>query len=409
MPRLRIEHQCPQCGAPAVLEETDRLFACQYCRVRSYLIPKDVFRYMLPSSAPKNRRLIFFPYWRFKGVLFSCVESGIKHKFIDISHQAVESSYFPISVGLRSQALKLRFVTPETSGYFLKSTLPFKSMLEIFSQRFSKSLIEPISHQSHIGETISIIYSPFYANDKLFDAVLNRPIGAILPADFDTMLQPGGRPDWHIQFTPALCPACGWDLQGQRNALVLTCKNCNSAWRPAGSRLKTLKFASIPTKKENVLYLPFWRLKADISGLELNTYADLVKIANLPKAVQKDWHHIEFHFWSPAFKVRPQVFLRLSRNLTLTQYHDKLVGKLPDGPLYPVTLPVKEAIQSLTISIANFVKPQKEVMHILRDLKIRPKSYLLVYIPFMEKHHEYIQPELNLTLNKNQLALASNL
>ena len=101
--------------------------------------------------------------------------------------------------------------------------------------------------------------------------------------------------------------------------------------------------------------------------------------------------------------------MRLSRNLTLSQYHDKLVRKLPDGPLYPVTLPVEEAIQSLTISLANFAKPQKEVVHNLRDLAIRPKSYLLVYIPFMEKHHEYIQPELNLTLNKNQLALAANL
>jgi hypothetical protein len=69
-----------------------------------------------------------------------------------------------------------------------------------------------------------------------------------------------------------------------------------------------LKFAFIPTKKENILYLPFWRIKADISGTELHTYADLVKIANLPKAVQKDWHHNEFHFWSLAFKVKPQFF-----------------------------------------------------------------------------------------------------
>jgi len=409
MPRLRIEYQCPQCGAPAVLEETDRLFVCKYCRVRSYLLPKDVFRYMLPSSAPKSKRLVFFPYWRFKGMLFSCAESGIKHRFIDVSHQAVASPYYPISVGLRSQALVLRFVTPETPGYFLKPTLPLKSMVDTFSQRFSRSLPDPVFHQSHIGETISMIYSPFYANDKIYDAVLNSPLGAKLPDDFDAMVFPGGRPDWRIQFTPALCPACGWDLDGKRNAWVLTCNNCNSAWRPAGNRLKSLKFAFIPAKEEHVLYLPFWRIKADIPGIELHTYADLAKIANLPKAVQKNWQDIEFHFWSPAFKVRPQVFLRLSRNLTLSQYHDKLVETLPDGPLYPVTLPVREAIQSLTISLANFAKPQKEFVHNLRNLAISPKSYLLVYIPFTEKHLEYIQSQLKLTLNKNQLALAANL
>ncbi|MGD9137268.1 MAG: hypothetical protein PVH42_10930, partial [Desulfobacterales bacterium] len=32
-----IEYQCPQCGAPATIEETDRLFTCQFCRVNSYL------------------------------------------------------------------------------------------------------------------------------------------------------------------------------------------------------------------------------------------------------------------------------------------------------------------------------------------------------------------------------------
>ena len=409
MLRLRIEYQCPQCGAPAVLEETDRLFACEYCRVRSYMFPKDVFRYMLPSSAPKDKNLLFFPYWRFKGMLFSCVENGVKHRFVDVSHQAVKSPYFPISVGLRSQALSLRFVTPETPGHFLKPTLSFKTMVETFSRRFSRSLEGPVLHQSHIGESISIIYSPFYANEKIYDAILNRPVGSDLPADFDAMGLPGGSPNWRIQFAPALCPACGWDLRGQRNALVLTCKNCNSAWQPARNRLKGLKFGFIPSKEENVLYLPFWRIKAVVSGVELQTYADLVRMANLPKAPQKDWDQKEFHFWSLAFKVRPRIFLRFSRNLTLSQPHGKLTGKLPDQRLYPVTLPVKEAIQSLGINLGNFIKPQKDAARILSDLSIEPKSYLLVYIPFLEKHHEYINPEINLALNKNQLALAANL
>jgi hypothetical protein len=46
---------------------------------------------------------------------------------------------------------------------------------------------------------------------------------------------------------------------------------------------------------------------------------------------------------------------------------------------------------------------------LLKDIAIKPESYILVYIPFVEQHHEFIQPALNLTLNKNQLLLASNL
>ena len=364
---------------------------------------------MLPNAAPKNKNLVFFPYWRFKGMLFSCVESGIKHRFIDVSHQAVESGYFPISLGLRSQALKLNFVTTESRGYFLKPNLAFEKVMGIFERRFSTSLPNPIYHQSHIGETLSLIYSPFYVNGKIYDAVLNKPVTSELPDDFDEMLLPGGRPDWHIQFIPTLCPNCGWDLHGRRDALVLNCKNCNSVWRPAANGFKKLKFAFMPSKEENIIYLPFWRIKADVTGIKLNSYADLVRIANIPKAVQKKWEDVEFRFWAMAFKVRPRVFLRLARNITLAQPQEKLVRELPDALLHPVTLPIEEAIESLTVNLAGFMKPQKDLLPILSDITIKPKSYLLVYIPFIEQHHEFIQPELHLTINKNLFELASNL
>jgi ribosomal protein L37AE/L43A len=409
MSDILIEHQCPQCGAPAILKETDRLFACEFCRVKSYLFQKDFFRYMLPNSAPKNKDLLFFPYWRFKGMIFSCVEDGIKHRFIDFSHQAVESSYFPISVGLRSQALKLNFVTPESKGYFLKPTQPFKNVMNIFNHRYSIALPNPVFHQSHIGETLSLIYSPYYANDKIVDAILNKPVSPKLPDDFNATLFQGGCPNGRINFIPTLCPDCGWDLEGRRDALVLNCKNCNSVWRPTANGFKKLKFAILPANQKNVIYLPFWRIKADVTGITLNSYADLVRIANIPKAIQKKWEDLEFRFWALAFKVRPQVFLRLARNITLAQPQEKLVGRLPDTRLHPVTLPIEEAIESLTLNLAGFMKPQKDLFPILRDITIKPKSYLLVYIPFIEQHHEFVHPEFHLSINKNQLELASNL
>ena len=132
---LKIEHQCPQCGAPAVMDETDRLFACQFCRVNSYLMTEDVFRYLLPSNAPESKDLIYFPYWRFKGMWFGCDSNGIRHKFVDVSHQAVDSSFFPVSLGLRSQALKLKFVTPETAGRFLEPTQTFAQVAQNFEDR----------------------------------------------------------------------------------------------------------------------------------------------------------------------------------------------------------------------------------------------------------------------------------
>ena len=104
-----IEHQCPQCGAPAELEETDRLFECGYCRVKSYLTVPDYFRYTLPHHAPAGKELIYFPYWRFKGMLFSCLKKNIDMRFLDVSHQALGSVHFPVNIGFRGQTQKLRF------------------------------------------------------------------------------------------------------------------------------------------------------------------------------------------------------------------------------------------------------------------------------------------------------------
>ncbi|MGD9192388.1 MAG: hypothetical protein PVH58_10720, partial [Desulfobacterales bacterium] len=244
---------------------------------------KDFFRYVLPHSDTIDKELVFFPYWRFKGMLFFCGPAGIKNRFIDVSHQAIASPHFPISVGLRSQAMRLRFLTPEIEGQFLRPTQPIQKMIQTFEQRFARSLPKPIALQSHIGETLSLIYSPFYVADKIYDAILDNPVSSSLPVGYNIDDLAGAAPEWRIHFVSTLCPNCGWDLEGERDALVLMCKNCNSAWYPVGNRLKQLKFGRIPANEKNGINLPFWRIKANISGINLQTYADLIRIANLPK------------------------------------------------------------------------------------------------------------------------------
>ena len=404
-----IEHQCPQCGAPAILEETDRLFACKYCRVNSYLMANGFFRYVLPHSADKNKDIVFFPYWRFKGMLFFAGPSGIKNRFVDISHQAIATPHFPISVGIRSQAMKLRFLTPDMEGRFLQPREAFDKIVNNFERRFGRSLTKPIGHQAHIGETLSMIYSPFYLKDTLYDAILDKPISSTLPSDFNFEDFVVDRPQRHISFVSTLCPNCGWNLAGQRDALVLVCKNCNSCWYPVGKKLKQLKFGQISGDGHNTIYLPFWRIKADIAGINLNSYADLIKVANLPKVTQGGGNELPFRFWIPAFKVRPQVFLRLASQVTLCQPLQNLKSELPATRIHPSTLPVKEAIESLMITLANFVKPRTTFMDRISDIQIDAKSFTLVFIAFNDEHHEFIQPDFQIAINKNVMALSKNL
>ncbi len=367
------------------------------------------FRYVLPHNADEKQEVVFFPYWRFKGMLFFCGPSGITDRFVDVSHQAIVTPYFPLSVGVRSQAMKLRFLSADMPGRFLKPRLPFEEVAANFEKRFGKSLPKPIVHQAHIGESLSLIYSPFYLKDKLYDAILDKPVSAKMWDNFNIDDYDGGSPKWHIRFVSTLCPNCGWDLEGQCNALVLLCKNCNSSWYPVGKKLKQLKFAQIPGKDDNTIYLPFWRIRADISGISLKSYADLVRIANLPKTVQSGWDDVPFRFWIPAFKIRPRLFLRLASHLTVSQPREELIPELPGNRTHPSTLPVKEAIESLAITLADFMKPRKTLMEKFYDIAIDAKSFTLVFVPFSDEHHEFIQHDYQIAINKNVLALSENL
>ncbi len=413
---ILVEHQCPQCGAPVILKETDRVLACGYCRVKSYISAEDYFCYMLPNRAEENRPLVFFPYWRFRGMLFSCFADEIDERFIDFSFRAADAPQFPPSVGLRSQTLKLKFVSPQTAGRFLYPSVSLAELMNIFAQRFNPCLPQPVLYQSAVGETFSLIYSPFYiASDpgeqgrvQLFDAILNQPVSDLTPDHADISLYPGGTPNRQIRLIPTLCPGCGWDMDADINALALVCKNCDSVWQPRGTGFEKLPAAHIPETGDDIIYLPFWKIRAEISGLTLDSYADMVRIANLPRVLKKNQLSDRFCFWTPAFKVRPRNFLTLCRNMTLSQPQDELIRKPPSGRLYPVTLPAEEAARSLKIVLAAFMKPRKALFPRLGEIKVAPNDFLLVYVPFRESAHELIQPTFVMAVSKKVLELAEN-
>ena len=170
-----------------------------------------------------------------------------------------------------------------------------------------------------------------------------------------------------------------------------------------------MKFAHVPGQGDDTTYLPFWRIRAEFSDLDLDSYADLVKVANLPRAVQSEWHNIAFRFWIPAFKVRPRIFLRLATQVTVVQPRENLITKLPAGRIHPSNLPVEEAIEGLKLTLASFMKPRRTLAEKLPEIKVRAKSFTLIFLPFNEEHHEFIHPDYQIAINKNVMTLSKNL
>jgi ribosomal protein S27AE len=403
-----IQHQCPQCGAPAELSETDRLLACGFCRVRSYLTIRGVPRYVIPHHAPQGKEVFYYPYWRFKGMLFSCMSRRIENRFLDVSHQALLSHHFPPNIGFRAQTQKLRFAAGEAEGRFLKPGVSFDDIFAKLREQYAPSA-GPLLHQEFIGETRSLIYSPFYFDSKLLDAVVNTPVSNVRREQMpEGMLQSDDR-HRPIGFLAALCPNCGGDLEGDSDCLVMTCRGCKRAWWEQKGRLVPLKTSHFSGNGDRLVYLPFWRIQADVAPVRLETYADLVKIANLPRAVQPGWDKIPFRFWNPAFKLRPQSYLTIATQVTLGQPMEKAVSGPPGGTAHGVTLPIQEALESLKLNIANFLRPLEARMEIMPQLEIKPHRFSLVYIPFKDTRLELVQPRLNLAVNKSVLSHARNL
>jgi hypothetical protein len=404
----QVDLQCPQCGAPLVIEETDRILACSFCRVRLYLALQSPFRYYLPPPKKPLEDLFFAPYWRFKGMVFSLERTGVTERFVDSSLLALHSQPFPISLGVRPQVLRLRHLTPGIEGAIILPEMPFQGyplLPESAPQaRSSAAGGRGSSTKAFIGELVSLIYAPFHVREGvLFDAVLESPL-----THFAGNL-PGGLPleqelPGQIRFVPMLCPSCGWDLEGEKNALVLLCRNCHSAWQAsAGDNFEQVAFAFTSIIDDGSLYLPFWRIRAEISGVSLRSYADLVRLANLPKAIQSHWEEDPLAFWIPAFKIQPQLFLRLARSFTTAQLPQDTQETIPRAPLHPVSLPLSEAIESIKVLLASLAVKRELLLAKLSEILINIEEQNLVYVPFALKGSELIQSAMQVSVNANAL------
>jgi len=401
-----VEYSCPQCGAPIQLDETDRLVACPYCRTRVYLVAESAFRYILPAAEGLTEELYFIPYWRLKGLTFLFQGSGITHRYIDTNLLSLHQKGFPASLGLRPQALKLRFVTPRISGRFLKSDRTAQDLLLMPGVQGKE---EP-APQAFIGETISLIYAPVYLRQGLLhDALLKRPLQTACSMDESALSKSPEASPWQISFVSTLCPSCGWDLEGEKDTLVLVCRNCRSLWHCRGNRLEKVPFAALMDGPEPHHYLPFWRMNVRIEGLELASMADLIRTANLPRAVSPELERTPLSFWSPAFKIQPAQFLRWTRQMTVAQPSGETPDQLPEGTVYPVTLPIAEALEGIRVTFFHLAANKRQALALLPRIRIFPEETLLVYHPFEAGRRELVHTRMGLTIDRAAMSFGAQL
>lgn len=387
------------------MSEDDRILVCPYCKVRQILTASEYLTTYVPPSEQYRKYSFFVPYWRMKGIEFKLGASQKNFRLLDRTACACSLLPCPHSLGYRPQAVALKFLEPSSEGHFLRPTLPLEKFLGRMQYDQAvpeRDAIHSVLHR-FIGEIISLVYWPYFMDgDRLHDGLTGNAIGPSARPDFTgnttDMLQDG------IQFLSALCPECGWVLEGTTDTQVLFCPQCEVGWRARGRRLvqTTAEFLDMPGDGEFV-WLPFWRLTVGSPDIALSSRGDLIRFLNLASVPGSALDNTTAHVWVPAFKIAPPIFLRLAGALTVAQKDASGSGSRHIGTMYPVTLPEQEARESVPLALMAAANARKKVVPRLVGATFEYHSADLAMVPFVERGYELVQPELNVAVHRNAL------
>jgi len=414
---LTIHQHCPSCGATIVLNEADRLIDCPYCDVENFMVTRGPLRFVLPHRAPDHilpQDMFYAPYLRFKGNVFYCKGKFLKYKVVDTTQQGMPASALPPSLGLRPQAMPVILVTDKIIGHFLPQTIKAKTLVERAAQLTvidSENIKSPFSHRAFIGETVSCIYLPLYIdNGILYDAVTNKVLGRGGSEKNMLARSMRYRSNWAPHFLATVCPHCGDLLTGERDSLILSCYNCHSSWQEQKGGFRQIKWSAVATAYKEMYYLPFWQLTVcAVDGATLDTFADLLQQTNQPLVIQQRHRDRPLVFWIPAFKVRPSTFLRLGKNMTLSQEQIGIgVQEMPKSK-HPVTLPRNEAVQALKSVFAGIALNKKKLLPKLSRMHFRPLETELSYLPFFDRGHDFVEEQTGISIAQSVLRFGRKL
>lgn len=334
--------------------------------------------------------------------MFYVRQGEVGHKIVDATWRGIDEEKLPVSLGLRPQAMKLMPVVAATEGRFVKNTVPAKSAFAhaaMIADPLSGKRDKDVYHRSFIGETLSHIYQPCYLHEGIvYDAVINIPLcqGHMIErhmGDADS-----SKISWEPQFISTICPECSSPLSGERDSLVLHCRNCQSLWQESSKKFQPLSWQVVESDDSSAQYLPFWKITFSTAGRALKSFGDYLRYTNQPVVVTEKYNLLPLSFWIPAFKVNPKAFLQAAAQLTISQWRIPLGSRRDIIHDHPVTLGQNEAVQALKSVLAATTLNKRNVLPFLPQMTIVDPRCELTYLPFASHPHEFVQEHTSATI-----------
>lgn len=407
----QIEHECPQCSAPVVLDEGDHLLTCPYCKVKLYLAFDSYPRYYLPSSANAGRSL-FVPYWRSKGIEFSIRAAGIQDSVVDRTWNASKYACFPSSLGVRPQTLKLHLMEPGRQAHVLPALTPpdapppVPPLSSLIGRNFPEEN-DLLFFRTFLRDAFALIYLPTHVTGgTLCDGVDSKPLD-VPPSDLPEDNWPvDDLQDFRYCFMPAICPNCGNDLAGEKQSCVVFCPTCMLGYSISNGLLQGTPFLVTKGGSRNSLLLPFWRFHLEPEGLPLPRTTGRI----LPGARMEEFDTQNVFFWIPAFRLNPKLFLRLAHLATMAHLdveQEDAGSRVPS--IQAVTIPAAEAVKSIKLVLALLSPRNQELLFRLNHLEVTVKEIALVLVPFESTGYELTNRQIQTGIHRNALKYGRNL
>jgi DNA-directed RNA polymerase subunit RPC12/RpoP len=405
----QVEAPCPQCGAPVLLEETDRLLTCEYCRVRLLVAGDGPTRFCLPPTHAEVGEVVMVPYWRLRGMHYRCIPWEVRESIVDLTRLAAAAPDAPATLGVRPQAVTMRFAAPEQAARFLPVTLP--PPLDAAVTRTAGAVDGARSFfATTVATTSSIVYLPVRLSGGVFDALVNRRLGSMTADAWLARIGGASELPAPVRFVATLCPSCGWQLNAARDSLVLLCGQCGAGWHVGAAGLGAIDYDVVPSDGWSPdIHLPLWRLTTRVEGAPLDSWADLVRLANLPVVVRPEWEREPIEVVLPAFRCHPEQYLRLGRILTLARLgqpgepagsRNATSGEGTDFRTHGVTLPASTLAEAVKVLLADLGQPKSRLFPRLSSIAVHVTASRLTYLPLSFSGTEYVHPSLHVSVQK---------
>jgi len=416
----QAKSECPQCGARVDLDVGSPLLSCRFCRTSLYLCPDGPLAYFMEADRRPRagvEALVHLPFWRFRGIRYRVRDGRIHGTLVDATTPAATGLPHRATLGIRPQVAPLTLLAH--GRRMVRASVSDKTALQQAQTRVKLAEAERPELERFIGETQCLIHAPFLlrpvrdaGDGELVGAWRGAALRCALPADeFKRITETGLRPAATVsrRFLSLVCPECAGDLPAVDSAVGLICPSCLRGWSIQGQTYQPLAFRVLRTADPGPegRFLPFWQLDLLLDGVPLETRAEMRRALIPYQPVPPSWENDPLRLFVPAFKLNPQVLVRLAGNISLAPFDDpaETADFRHRERAESLRLPLTEAAQAVKIVLCSLFGRNRNLAPLAVKARLRITAARPVFLPFRSRGRDYVEPLSNQSVPAEALRL----